>query len=129
METTQEMALSLLRKWQEEERLVLASITFGKTRCMVLGRIEQLDDEQILIDGSSTEEPFGKHRGLILRFGDVLTFSFDDARLFSEQAPDIATQIESVAESFLSLDLGTLTLGVIAKSTLFALRLPSELPA
>jgi hypothetical protein len=121
MKTPKEMALSLLRKWQEEERLVQGSITFQKTRCGVIGRIEQLDGEQVRIDASSTDELFGLQRGLILRFADVLGFNFEDSRFFSQQQHEMAKQIDEAFESFLSLDLGP------CKCVLFACRLPSEL--
>jgi hypothetical protein len=121
METTQDMAVSLLRKWQEDGRVVQAAVSFGRTRCTVLGRIERINGDEIWIDGSSEDE-HGEKYGLILRFADVSRISFEDARFFSQHGRDVQEQVDEAFESFLSIDLGP------CKCSIFACRLPDEIP-
>lgn len=122
MFTSLEEALSLLRKWQEEKQLIQAALIFSKTRCSILGRVERIDSDQIQIDGSSLDE-FGNRYGLLLQLADVLSFSFGDARSFSQPDPDVAEQVDRTYDSFLSIDLGP------CKCVVFACRPPSVHPA
>ena len=115
------MALSLLRKWQEEERPVQAALLFGKTKCTVFGRIGKIDTVQILVDNSSHDE-MGNRYGLLVRLADVLRFHFEDARFFSQRSPEIMEQVDQTFESFLMIDLGP------CKCSIMACRLPGELP-
>jgi hypothetical protein len=123
METSQEDALSLLRKWQEEKRLVQAHLSSGgNSGSMILGRIEQIDAEWIKIDGQSRDR-LGRQYGLTIALDEVIRFSFEDKR-FVEQAerrPQVLESVKQVFDSFLFVELDWCT------CTIAVFNLPDEL--
>jgi hypothetical protein len=105
IETTQAEAILMLRKWQEEKTLLQASLSLDRTRCIVLGRIERLDSDEVQMDGSSRDE-LGAQYGLVLRFANVRRFCFGDmAHLPQNRTPEIQEAVEAF-ETHLFLDLG-----------------------
>jgi len=103
METTQEEIVLLLRKWREEKTLIQASLSFDRTRCMILGRIERLDSDEVQIDGSSRDEA---QQGLVVRFSDVRRFCFGDMDRLPQDRPVEVQQAIDTFETRILLDLG-----------------------
>jgi hypothetical protein len=105
LEASQAEVVLLLRKWQEEKTLLQASLSFDRTRCIVLGRIERIDDDEVQIDGSSRDE-LGAQYGLVVRFANVRRFCFGDMdRLPQDRPPEIEEAVNAF-ETHLLLDLG-----------------------
>jgi len=113
------MALSLLRKWQEEDRLVQAALVLGGTRCMIIGSITRIDTDRIWIT-NSTEDGLKEHNGLIIQIADVLRFSFEDTRFLSKQDANLAKKLEESFECSLSLDMGACKCAIFVFSPLNA---------
>ena len=93
MVTSSNEARGLLRKWQEEKRIIQCSMADGKgSFCGIVGRIENLDEESVLIDARSIY-PRGKFIGLAIHFHGA-RFSFQDSR----EAP--AKDMEALRQAF-----------------------------
>ncbi len=93
MLTSSNEARGLLRKWQEEKRIIQCSMADGKgSFCGIVGRIENLDEESLLIDARSIY-PRGKFIGLTINFHGA-RFSFQDSR----EAP--AEDMEALRKAF-----------------------------
>jgi hypothetical protein len=93
---TREEALSLLRKWQEERRIIQASLTLSeKTSCSVVGRIEHLDSDSVRIDLRSKFH-VGVYTGISVDLMAATGFIFEDTRFTAEheQAAKIAKSYE-----------------------------------
>ncbi|HUA19518.1 MAG TPA: hypothetical protein VMB25_12295 [Bryobacteraceae bacterium] len=105
LEVTKDEAILLLRKWQEEKTLLQCSLSFDRTRCITLGRIEKIDEEEAQVNGSSLDESGGKY-GLILRFMNVRRFCFDDVKLPQQQPDSVMERAAEALEQYLFMDLG-----------------------
>jgi hypothetical protein len=101
MEITKEEALSLLRKWQQERRLMEGKAFFDdKISSNVLGRIENVSTEEVTIDDRSFVTGSTRY-GMIVYLASVTRFSFEDHR-FAEGLEE-ADQIRESYEGFLFL--------------------------
>ncbi|MGD1094576.1 MAG: hypothetical protein ABSB35_21605 [Bryobacteraceae bacterium] len=105
LETTQAEAVLLLRKWQEEKTLIQASLSFDQTRCIVLGRVERIDGDEVQIDGSSRDDLGGQY-GLVVRFANVRRFCFGDMDHIPQPRQPEIQQAVGAFETHLLLDLG-----------------------
>jgi hypothetical protein len=93
MLTSSNEARGLLRKWQEEKRIIQCSMADGKgSSCGIVGRIENLDEKSVLIDARSIY-PRGKFIGVTIYFHGA-RFSFQDSREASEE------DIEALRKTF-----------------------------
>ena len=79
MQASSNEARGLLRKWQEENRIIQCRMADGRgSLCGIVGRIENLDEESVLIDARSIY-PRGKFIGLTIYFQGA-KFSFRGLR-------------------------------------------------
>lgn len=117
MNITAEDAKSLLRKWQEERRVIqvglIASTTTG---AHIIGRIVRIDDI-LRIDATSLNRT-GERFALVLDFSEALEFRFEDWR---DAPPEFRDQIRDVCESQLFIELAS------CRCELFALKTKAEL--
>lgn len=97
MHISRQEAVSLLQKWKDERLLLKAHLSpGGVTGSTTLGRIDQLDNERIEING------------LTLAFGEVVRFSFEDKRFTgkAERHPRVVEHMKELFDSFLFMELG-----------------------
>jgi hypothetical protein len=87
---------------------------------MVLGRIERVDSEWIIVDGRSRDRK-GERYGLTLAVDDVLGFNFEDARYIPADQPEAAKKAE-MYDGFLFFQLEW------CMCSIWAIKLPDELP-
>jgi len=117
MNISAEDAKSLLRKWQEERRIIqvglISSLTTGGH---LIGRIERIDDT-LRIDATSLNKT-GYSFALILDFSDAQEFRFEDWR---DSPPEFTDQIRDICDSQLFIDLGN------CHCELYALKTKAEL--
>lgn len=93
-------ALSLLRKWQDEKRLVQAGLVLSETTsCCIIGRIEHVNTESVTIHAVGGDEgQLDRHSGLSFDLVSVRKFAFEDWR----DAPPQHTEALRIAyEGFL----------------------------
>ena len=93
MQASSNEARGLLRKWKEENRIIQCRMADGKgSLCGIVGRIENLNEESVLIDARSIY-PRGKFIGLTIYLHGA-RFSFQDSR----EAP--AKDMEALQQAF-----------------------------
>jgi hypothetical protein len=102
MKISPQDAVSLLRKWQQERRMIQASLIFSATtNCCAIGRLEHVDAQPVRIDARSIDR-IGHHRGLLLDLSEAKGFNFHDSR---DAPPDYAEQLQQAYEAFLFIEL------------------------
>jgi hypothetical protein len=91
-------AISLLRKWQEERRMIQCALFAPNgTSCSLIGRIEHVEPDTIRIDATSRDK-LGRFIGMSLRASKALGFSFEDWRDAPEEH---ANALRQAYETFL----------------------------
>jgi hypothetical protein len=91
---TPDEALSLLRKWREENRLIQCFLIFSATTsACIVGHITELTDDFIRV----TSAP---RCGIQFSLSDAQGISFEDWR---EAPPEHAEQLKEAYEAFLSV--------------------------
>jgi hypothetical protein len=94
-------AFALLRKWQEEKRIIQCNLSDGKDAvCGIIGRIENLDEESLLISAKSMY-PRGKFISLTINFHGA-RFRFEDWR---DAPPQHTEALRAAYDSFLFVTL------------------------
>lgn len=103
MQASSNEARGLLRKWQGEKRIIQCRMADGKgSLCGIVGRIENLNEESVLIDARSIY-PRGKFIGLTICFQGA-RFSFQDSREAPAEDMEVLRQ---AFDSFLFIELPT----------------------
>lgn len=92
MNISPEEALSLLRKWREENRLIQCTLVSSKTTsASVVGRITELEIDSVRV----TAAP---HCGVLFTLSDALELNFQDWR---DAPAEDAQQLKEAYEAFL----------------------------
>jgi len=113
-----DLALSLLDRWREENRLVQAGLHAPgatKTYCAIVGRIQRADQDSVTI--SSVE-----NQRLLLSISDVARVQFEDSRGVPERFPDEREQMREFYEGVLLFQLYS-----GCRTTIAALKTPDEM--
>jgi hypothetical protein len=103
-EVTKDEAILLLKKWRDEKTLLQAGLSFDRTRCIVLGRLGRVDDDEAQIDGLSQDQLPAQY-GLIIRFANIKRFCFGDMNHLPQPRPTEIQQAIDAFETHLLLDL------------------------
>ena len=91
----------MLRKWQQERRIIQAALVFSETtNCCIVGRIKHVDSRSLKIDASSLQAG-GHVQGLSLNIFDAIALSFEDWR---DAPTEYAEQLRQDFDSFLFVD-------------------------
>ena len=101
MEATPSEAYELLRKWQDEKRIIQCGLfeEMGSS-CGIIGRIEKLDEESVHISAKSLY-PRGHFYNLVVNFHGA-RFTFEDWR---DAPPEHVESLRSAYDSFLFISL------------------------
>jgi hypothetical protein len=119
MTITIEEALSLLRKWQDENRLIQCSLVSSETlMCGLVGRLVSVDNSECRIDASSLTAS-GKVAGMIFSPSEASEWFYQDYR---DAPPEFAQKLEAAYDGQLFIAFQH------CHCEIFAMKTTEELP-